>query len=72
MVDYAWTILPGIGRTTAEVWATSLDGARTLVARPTVTGGEILRGTWRTADPGPITFELLLGGVPYGDPLLVP
>lgn len=72
MVEYAWTILPGIGRTTAEVWATSLDGSRTLVARPTVTGGEILRGAWRTLDPGPITFELLLGGVPYGDPLLVP
>jgi beta-lactam-binding protein with PASTA domain len=72
MVEYAWTILPGIGRTTAEVWATSLDGTRTLVARPTVTGGEILRGAWRTIDPGPITFELLLGGVPYGDPLLVP
>ena len=72
MVEYAWTILPGIGRTTAEVWATSLDGSRTLVARPTVNGGEILRGVWRTVDPGPITFELLLGGVPYGDPLLVP
>jgi len=72
MVEYAWTILPGIGRTVAEVWATRLDGSRTLVARPTVTGGEILRGAWRTIDPGPITFELLLGGVPYGDPLLVP
>src|SRR5690606_18491532 len=44
VVEYAWTILPGIGRTTAEVWATNLDGARVLVARPTVTGGEILRG----------------------------
>ncbi|HET8985219.1 MAG TPA: PASTA domain-containing protein [Trueperaceae bacterium] len=72
MVEYAWTILPGIGRTTAEVWATRLDGSRTLVASPTVTGGDILRGAWRTTDPGPITFELLLGGVPYGDPLLVP
>lgn len=71
-VAYAWTILPGIARTRAQVWARSLDGSRTLVATPLVEGGEVLRGTWRTSDPGPITFELLLGDIPYGDPLLVP
>ena len=71
-VAYAWSILPGIARTRAQVWAHSLDGARTLVARPIVEGGEVLRGVWRTTDPGPITFELLLGDIPYGDPLLVP
>ena len=72
LVEYAWAIQPGIGRRVGEVWATSLDGTRTLVARPTVTGGEILRGSWRTVDPGPISFELLLDGIPYGGPLLVP
>lgn len=70
--QYAWTILPGIGRTQAQVWVRTLDGKRTLVATHSVTGGEILRGTYRTSDPGPLTFELLLGDVPYGDPLLVP
>ncbi len=69
---YAWTILPGIGRTTAQVYATTLDGERTLVDTRSVQGGEILRGEHVTADPGPLTFELFLGGVPYGDLLLVP
>lgn len=70
--EYAWTILPGIGRTQARVWVRTLDGERTLVATHSVQGGEILRGTYRTSDPGPLTFELFLGDVPYGDPLLVP
>ena len=69
---YAWTILPGIGRTTAQVYATTLDGERTLVDTRSVQGGEILRGEHVTTDPGPLTFELFLGGVPYGDLLLVP
>lgn len=69
---YAWTILPGISQQRAEVWATDLEGNRVLVERTTVQGGEILRGTWRTDTPGPVTFELYLGGVPYGQSLLVP
>ncbi len=69
---YAWTILPGIGSTDAQVWATTLDGRRTLVATWRVTGGEVLRGSWTTADTGPVTFDLLLGGSPYGERLLVP
>ncbi len=69
---YAWTILPGIGVTDAQVWATTLDGTRTLVATWRVSGGEVLRGSWTTADTGPVTFELLLGGSPYGERLLVP
>lgn len=69
---YAWTILPGIGATDAQVWATTLDGARTLVATWRVSGGEVLRGSWTTADRGPVTFELMLGGSPYGERLLVP
>jgi len=70
--DYAWTILPGIGTTSAQVYVTTLEGRRMLVATATVRGGEVFRGTYRTTEPGPLTFELLLGGVPYGDPLLVP
>jgi len=70
--EYAWTILPGIGRTTAQVFVRTLEGERTLVATRSVQGGEILRGTYLSTEPGPLTFELLLGGVPYGDPLLVP
>lgn len=70
--EYAWTILPGIGTTDAQVWATTLDGRRTLVATWRVSGGEVLRGSWTTANTGPVTFELLLGGSPYGERLLVP
>lgn len=70
--DYAWTILPGIPSTTAQVYATTLEGRRTLVDTRTVRGGEILRGTYTTTEPGPLQFELLLGGVPYGETLLVP
>ncbi len=71
-VAYAWTILPGISTQTAEVWATDIDGERTLVDRLTVAGGQILRGSWSTDSPGPVRFELFLAGVPYGEPLLVP
>lgn len=71
-VPYAWTILPGIRSQVAEVWATDIEGRRSLVKSVTVIGGEILRGSWVTNRPGPITFELRLGGVPYGEPLLVP
>lgn len=70
--EYAWTILPGIGTTDAQVWATTLDGTRTLVATWRVSGGEVLRGSWTTVNTGPVAFELLLGGSPYGETLLVP
>lgn len=71
-VDYAWTIQPGISSQRGEVWASDLEGNRTLVANVTVRGGEILRGSWTTVTAGPVTFELLIGGVPYGERLLVP
>lgn len=71
-VAYAWSIQPGIRAQRAEVWARDIEGASELVEIVTVSGGEILRGSWFTARPGPITFELLLAGVPYGQPLLVP
>lgn len=68
-VGYAWAILLGIPPRTAEVWATDVEGRRTLVERVQVEGGQILEGTWLTVTPGPITFELYLAGVPYGDPI---
>jgi len=68
-VAYAWSIFPGIRTQTAEVWATDVEGRRTLVERVQVEGGQILEGTWLTVTPGPITFELYLAGVPYGDPI---
>lgn len=71
-VEYAWAIQPGIGLQQAEVWASDLSGNRVLVSRASVRGGEILRGQWRTTVVGPVRFELLLGGVPYGESLLVP
>lgn len=71
-VEYAWAIQPGIGEQQAQVWASDLQGNRTLVSTVGVRGGEILRGTYRTVTAGPVRFELLLGGVPYGEPLLVP
>lgn len=71
-VPYAWTIQPGIRTQEGEVWASDLSGKRTLVSRVTVRGGEVLRGTYRTVTAEPVTFELLIGGVPYGEPLLVP
>lgn len=71
-VEYAWAIQPGIGLLQAEVWASDLEGRRILVSRASVRGGDILRGEWRSTFVGPVRFELLLGGVPYGEPLLVP
>jgi len=71
-VAYAWTIFPGIRTQEAEVWATDIEGERTLVEETEVTGGQIFRGTWRTNAPGPIRLELYLAGAPYGQPLLVP
>lgn len=71
-VPYAWTILPGIRAQTAEVWATDINGQRVLVGSVDVAGGQILRGAWLTNAPGPITFELHIAGVPYGETILVP
>lgn len=71
-VPYAWTIQPGIRTQEGEVWASDLSGNRELVGRVTVRGGEVLRGTFTTVTAGPISFELLIGGVPYGEALLVP
>lgn len=70
-LEYAWTIQPGIRSQQAEVWATDMEGQRTLVARETVRGGDILRGSWLTITPGPVAFELFMGGVPYGERQLV-
>jgi beta-lactam-binding protein with PASTA domain len=71
-VPYAWSIQPGIPQQVATVYATPLNGQRTLVDRTTVQGGEVLKGTWLTTSPGPVTFTLELNGQPYGSPLFVP
>ena len=71
-VPYAWTIQPGIPQQVATVYATPLNGQRRLVDRTTVHGGEVLKGTWLTNRPGPVTFTLELNGQPYGSPLFVP
>lgn len=70
-LEYAWTIQPGIRPQQAEVWATDMEGERTLVAREPVSGGDILRGSWLTITPGPVAFELFMGDVPYGERQLV-
>lgn len=71
-VPFAWSIQPGISQQIATVYAQPLNGKRRLVDRTTVTGGDVLRGTWLTDYPGPVTFYLELGGQPYGSPLFVP
>lgn len=71
-VPYAWSIQPGIPQQVATVYAQPLTGQRVLVDRTTVQGGDVLRGTWLTNYPGPVTFTLELNGQPYGDSLFVP
>ena len=71
-VPYAWSIQPGIGRQSADVYAKPLDGTRTLVQHTTVAGGDVLKGSWLTTYPGPVTFYLYLSGQPYGEALFVP
>ncbi len=71
-VPYAWAIQPGISQQVATVYAQPLSGKRTLVDRSTVSGGQVLHGSWLTTYPGPVTFTLELNGQPYGSPLFVP
>lgn len=71
-VPYAWNIEPGILGASAEVWAETVDGKRSLVSTSSVFGGSQVRGTWPTLTPGPVRFELFLNNQPYGDVLVVP
>ncbi len=67
-IPYAWPIEPGIPSRRADVFATTLDGEEILVASQQVQGGEVVEGEWLTTTPGPVTFRLLLNGIPYGEP----
>jgi beta-lactam-binding protein with PASTA domain len=70
-LDYRWYIEPGIPQETAKVTATTLDGKNHLVVRKEVQGGDTLAGTYLALTSGPVTFALTLGGIPYGEKLLV-
>lgn len=63
---FQWFIEPGIPRQDARVYATTLEGERSLVHREVVHGGETVSGAWHTAYPGPVRFSLTLNGQPYG------
>jgi beta-lactam-binding protein with PASTA domain len=69
-LEYAWLIEPGIPQQLARVYATTLEGQRTLVRVATVRGGEEIMGAWRTRYPGLVRFSLTLNDVPYGIDLL--
>lgn len=71
-VPYAWSIAPGIGRVSATVYATTLEGETQRVARSQVRGGSVLQGSWLTDYPGVVTFRLELNDQPYGEVLRVP
>lgn len=70
-LPYRWFIEPGIPQVTAEVTARTLDGSVTVVTRQVVSGGQLLEGSYFTAQAGPVTFELTLNGQPYGEALRV-
>lgn len=62
-LNYTFFVEPGIRETTARVVALTLSGASyEVVSAQTVSGGEALQGEWRTREPGPVTFQLFLGG----------
>lgn len=69
-LTFRWFIEPGIGEQRARVYATTLEGDRTLVLAEDVRGGEIVAGSWRTTYPGPVRFNLTLNDQPYGIELL--
>ncbi|CAN5689563.1 hypothetical protein BH23DEI1_BH23DEI1_18940 [soil metagenome] len=71
-VEFMWLIEPGIPEQRAEVRARTLQGDDVLVVRRQVRGGDLLRGTWTTAAPGPVRFTLTLNDQPYGGDLLIP
>lgn len=71
-VPFGWSIEPGIPEVTATVYATTLEGERTLVHRERAGGGETIEGAWLTNYPGVVTFRLELNGQPYSSALRVP
>ncbi len=60
-LTYTFDVESGIPTLEARIDALTLGGKYEVLAPQTVTGGERLSGTWRTREPGPVTFELFLG-----------
>ncbi len=65
-LEYLFQIEPGIPRRVARVTATTLSGNEYPVETgTTVEGGDRVQGSWRTLEPGPVTFTLYLGNAVY-------
>ncbi len=64
---YRWDLQEGIPESVAQVTVTTLSGEPELIAAQRVRGGERIEGTWQTSAPGPVTFELTLDGLRYGE-----
>ena len=65
-MPYRFEVPEGLPASRAVVLATTRDGVRSEVVRTDVEGGDVLRGTWPTIQPGPVTFDLRIDGTPYG------
>ncbi len=63
-LTYTFDVERGISTLQARVKALTVSGKEYQVLARTVTGGERLSGTWRTSEPGPVTFQLFLGTDP--------
>ena len=68
---YRWDIQEGISESVARVTVTTLSGEPELIAAQRIRGGERIEGTWQTSAPGPVTFELTLDGLRYGERITV-
>ncbi|MEX2534041.1 MAG: PASTA domain-containing protein [Trueperaceae bacterium] len=69
-IEFSWFVEPGIPEQEARVYATTLEGERTLVWEEEVRGGESVDGSWQTTYPGPVRFNLTLNDQGYGVELL--
>ena len=65
-LEYLFQVEPGLGTLEARITAATLSGNHyTVVAGRSVQGGQQLSGSWRTLEPGPVTFTLELNGAFY-------
>lgn len=66
VLEYAFQVEPGLGTLSARITATTLSGLEyPVLTGKTVRGGDRLSGSWRTREPGPVTFTLYLGSAVY-------
>lgn len=63
-LTYGFYVEPAIPKLQARLEALTVSGKKYEVLSRTVSGGERLSGTWRTLEPGPVTFQLFLGSGP--------